>query len=204
MEFIKKYHSTIGVILIGLFFIFLLKAKNDSLNNQLNVSLLNNKAITERYENAKTYEYELQLTINEYKNSNDSLIVRLQNAQKQLNIKDKELLQAQSINTDFIRVDTLILKDTIFVRDLYIDTTIGDKYINNHLILQYPSKIQIESNVKSEKDVFVSKTRETINPRSKWWICRIFQKKHDVIKIEVNENNPYIKSEENIFIRFIK
>lgn len=204
MDFIKKYHSTIGAILIGLFFIFLLKAKNDSLNNQLNVSLLNNKAITERYENAKTYEYELQLTINEYKNSNDSLIVRLRNAQKQLNIKDKELLQAQSINTDFIRVDTLILKDTIFVRDLYIDTTIGDKYINNHLILQYPSKIQIESNVKSEKDVFVSKTRETIKPRSKWWICRIFQKKHDVIKIEVNENNPYIKSEENIFIRYIE
>lgn len=202
----KKYLKIVAGILllaliVGMTYIVYDHSKT---KKELSRAQANNKAITERYEDQKNYEYQLVLTIAEYENSNDSLIQRLQATQRELGIKSKELKEAQSLNTEIVRVDTLVLKDTVFIKDLYIDTTLGDKYLSNRLILEYPNSIKINTVARSEKDVFITQTRETINPPKKYWICRIFQKKHDVIRVDVKEHNPYIINEENVFIQFIE
>lgn len=202
MEEIRKIISNILVVLTCVIVCIIFINKYNESQKELDRAQANNRAISERYEDAKNYEYELFLTIDEYKASNDSLINRLRKTQEQLKIKDKELISAQSINTELAKVDTLILTDTVFIKDLYIDTTLGDKYINNKLVLEYPNSISIETKVKSEKDVFITKTRETIEEPSRWWICRLFQKKHDVIKVDIIEFNPYITDNKNVFIKY--
>lgn len=204
MEKLRKIIINILVFAIcGIICIIFINKYNES-QKELDRVTANNRAISERYEDAKNYEYELFLTIDEYKASNDSLINRLRKTQEQLKIKDKELIAAQSINTDLAKVDTLILTDTVFIKDLYIDTTLGDKYINNKLVLEYPSSISIETKVKSEKDVFITQTRETIKEPSRWWICRLFQKKRDVVRVDIIEFNPYITEKKNIFIEYFE
>ena len=202
----KKYLKIVaGVLLLALIVgMTYIVYDHNKTKKELSRAQANNKAITERYEDQKSYEYQLVMTIVEYENSNDSLIQRLQATQRELGIKSKELKEAQSLNTEIVRVDTLILKDTVFIKDLYIDTTMGDNYLSNRLILEYPSSIKINTVARSEKDVFITQTRETINPLTKYWICRIFQKKHDVIRVDVKEHNPYIINEENVFIKFIE
>ena len=202
----KKYLKIVaGVLLLALIVgMTYIVYDHNKTKKELSRAQANNKAITERYEDQKSYEYQLVMTIVEYENSNDSLIQRLQATQRELGIKSKELKEAQSLNTEIVRVDTLILKDTVFIKDLYIDTTMGDNYLSNRLILEYPSSIKINTVARSEKDVFITQKRETINPPKKYWICRIFQKKHDVIRVDVKEHNPYIINEENVFIKFIE
>ncbi len=202
----KKYLKIVsGVLLLALIVgMTYIVYDHNKTKKELSRAQANNKAITERYEDQKNYEYQLVMTIAEYENSNDSLIQRLQATQRELGIKSKELKEAQSLNTEIVRVDTLLLKDTVFIKDLYIDTTLGDKYLSNRLILEYPNSVKINTVVRSEKDVFITQTRETINPPKKYWICRIFQKKHDVIRVDVKEHNPYIINEENVFIKFIE
>lgn len=204
MEKLRKIITNILVFVIcAIVCIIFINRYNES-QKELNRVEANNRAISERYEDAKNYEYELFLTIDEYKASNDSLINRLRKTQEQLKIKDKELIAAQSINTELAKVDTLILTDTVFIKDLYIDTTLGDNYINNRLVLEYPNSISIGTKVKSEKDVFITQTRETIEEPSRWWICRLFQKKRDVVRVDIIEFNPYITEKKNVFIEYFE
>lgn len=204
MEKLRKIITNILVLVICAIVCIIFINKYNESQKELSRVTANNRAISERYEDAKNYEYELFLTIDEYKASNDSLINRLRKTQEQLKIKDKELIAAQSINTELAKVDTLILTDTVFIKDLYIDTTLGDKYINNRLVLEYPNSISIATKVKSEKDVFITQTRETIDEPSRWWICRLFQKKRDVVRVDIIEFNPYITEQKNVFIKYFE
>jgi hypothetical protein len=66
--------------------------------------------------------------------------------------------------------DTIRLKDTIFVKDLKIDTIIGDKWIKKKLKLRYPNIIIIDEEIYNEKNISWSNKRETINPPYKFFL----------------------------------
>jgi len=49
--------------------------------------------------------------------------------------------------------DTIKFRDTIFVKNLKIDTIIGDKWIKKKLHLEYPNVIIIDEEIYSEKSI---------------------------------------------------
>ena len=204
----NKYKRIIEVIfiliLVSAFIYFMvdynnIKERNDKLES-------NQKALIEHYNNIEGDNYELVFTIEEYQYYSDSLLDRLKETQDMLNIKNDEILYLQSINSGFKKVDTIMIhdKDTIFVKGVSIDTTFGDKYISNRLQLDYPNRIELTTCVQSEKDVFITQERETVNPPKKCWVGRLFQKKHDVIKVHIKEHNPWVVNNDEMFIKIIE
>lgn len=165
-------------------------------------------------ENNKAYQKEVtilegnsnmyKLTIEQLEYFNDSITNKLKEAKEQLKIKDKNLKQLQYINANTSKTDTIIMRDTIFKDNLNIDTTLQDRWYNLSLSLKYPGTIIVNPTFNNETMIFVSSKKETIKPPKKWWIQRIFQKKHTVVNIDVVENNPYTNVKNQKFIEIIK
>lgn len=146
-----------------------------------------------------------QLTVDQLNHMKDSIMVKLNEARKQAKVKDKNLKSVQYVKSVFVKTDTLVLNDTIF-KDKYlnVDTVVGDKWYKAGISLKYPSTIVLKPEFKSEKSIIVSTKKETVNPPKKWWLLRLFQKKHTVINVDVIENNPYVQGEESRYVEIIK
>lgn len=177
-----------------------------SLKAECEVIEKNNKALMERYNDLDAENYELMFTLEDYNYYSDSLLERLRETQEELKIKDKELRYVQSLNTTLVKYDTVVLseRDTLFVEGLSIDTTIGDRYISNRVVLEYPNRVELSTVVRSEKDVLITQERETVRPPKSCWLGRLFQRKHDVIKVHVKEHNPYVDKTEEVFIKIVE
>lgn len=150
---------------------------------------------------------EFKLTVDQLNYFSDSLLTKLNKARKDLKIKDKEIERLEYLASIAQKTDTIRFRDTIF-RDSFsgIDTTINDNngWYRCYVGLEYPNKVTVGPTFKSEKYVVTSKKRENIDPPKKCWLARLFQKKHDVIIVDVVESNPYITNEKERFITIIK
>lgn len=202
-KLIIKYSIIAAIIIAAIVGVSIGVHQYKKVKSEWSIAVANNKAWEDRFLKLSSSQREFQLTIDQLNNSQDSVIRKLKDTQAKLNIKNRDLEKLEYIYSTFERVDTVRFVDTVFVESLCIDTTIGDKWINTQLHLHYPSIVEMHSNVVSEKSVIVSSQKETINPPSKCFFIRWFQKKHRVVKVDVEESNPYIKSEENVFIRII-
>lgn len=188
------------VVILGLVIVMMVTHIRN-IEHQLDYATLNNKAYEARMFNLAKSQHEFNLTIDQLRYTNDSIVSQLLEAKDELGIKDKNIIRLEHLSTTFTNTDTLYISDTVFVRDTYIDTTLGDEWMETHLILNYPNEICVESTAKSSKDVIVHAKRETIKPPKKFFLLRWFQKKHTVIKVDVIESNPHITSEDNVFIK---
>ena len=147
----------------------------------------------------------LQLTVDQLDYFKDSVLQELDRTRKELKIKDKNLKALQSISSSFSKTDTITLRDTLFKKPtLSVDTLIGDRWYNVRLGLKYPSMIAVKPYFKSEKHIVVSSKKETINPPKKFWLFRLFQRKHLVLHIDVIEKNPYVDNESSRYVEIIK
>ena len=147
----------------------------------------------------------LQLTVDQLGYFKDSVLQELDNTRKQLKIKDKNLKALQAVKSGFTKRDTITMRDTLFKEPtLAIDTLIGDKWYNVRLGLKYPSMIAVQPYFKSEKHIVVSTRRETVNPPKKFFLFRLFQKRHTVLHVDVVEKNPYVEGESSRYIEVIK
>lgn len=165
----------------------------------------NIKAYNEELSTEKSSNVAYQFTIDELKNYQDSIVRELDAVRKELKIKDSKLKSLYYVASDFTRVDTVVLQDTIFKEpSLKIDTVIGDEWYSTKVHLQYPSIIAVEPSLKSQKYVVISTKRETVKPRKKFFLLRWFQKKHTVVKVDIKENNPYIKEQYSKYIEIVK
>lgn len=164
----------------------------------------NNKAYSLQLDKEKAQSNMFKLKTEQLEYYNDSIIGKLNNAKKELKVKDNQLKQLMWLESEFQKKDTVRLVDTIFKEtDFVMDTLIGDEWVKTSLHMEYPGTITTESSVKSEKAVVVSAQRETVDPPKKFFLCRWFQKKHTVIKVVVKENNPHIIDQENVFIEIV-
>lgn len=183
----------------------ILTKHNMSLDKHWKTAMANVKAYSDLLSQANSKSTAYQLTIDQLKYYQDSIMKELDNTRKQLKVKDKDLQAVQYITSTFTRVDTINIGDTIFKEPSFaMDTLIGDKWYNVDLGLKYPSTISIKPTFKSEKHIVVSSKKETVNPPKKFFLLRWFQKKHRVLKVDVIEKNPYVEDEMSRFIEIIK
>lgn len=168
-------------------------------------AMANVKSYDEMLSENSKHSAALQLTIDQLKNYQDSILRKLNETKKDLGIKDKNVQSVQYIQSYFTKTDTLILNDTVFKEpSLSVDTLIGDEWYKVNLSLKYPSTISIKPDFKSEKHIIVHTKKETINPPKKFFLFRWFQKKHKVLKVEVIEKNPYVENEKSVYYDILK
>lgn len=198
----KKYILFIILILIGA--IAYLLYQNKQLTTKYETSIENIKAYDAQLSGLKDNNRVFKLTIDQLNYSNDSIINKMKEVQKELGIKDKRLQQLQYEASHAQRADTIILKDTLF-RDpqLKLDTIVGDKWFKTNLHLEFPSTIALSPEIELERFTYINGRKETVNPPKKFFLFRLFQKKHIVTEIIIREMNPYVKNKTQRFIEII-
>lgn len=203
----KKY------IRITLIIVFILSAlstvflyrQNNVLQDKLSISVSNEKAYADENSILKDKNRVFQFTVDQLEYYNDSLLTKMNDVRKELQIKDRDLKQMQYLLSEAQKKDTVIFRDTLF-RDplIKVDTLLGDKWYQMKLGLRYPSTIITEPKFISEKYIIVDYRKETIEPPKKCFLARWFQKKHKVVEVEVVEKNPYIVNKQQRFIEIVK
>ena len=70
-----------------------------------------------------------QLTIDQLKSYQDSILKKLNDTRKELGIKDKRLEVMQYVASSFVKADTIVYRDTIFREPSFaVDTLLGDEW----------------------------------------------------------------------------
>ena len=203
---IKKIPLRVWIeVIVGLglaIALFIFVGKYQSAKEQLAHSENNNAAYQQQLEGAQNNLIQYQFTIDQLNYFNDSISNKLKQSIKESGIKDKKIKELQYMLAHYERTDTVRLHDTIFCEPEFIfDTTIGDKWMNADLHLEYPSTIGLKQNVTTERTVIIHAEKETVNPPSKCFLIRWFQRKHTVIRVEVQESNKHLQYQQNVFIQ---
>lgn len=166
---------------------YTLRSKVNKLDNELGIS----KSNIEYYQNALTNSKEenrvLQLDINDFKSSNDSLINELNKTKDQLKIKDSELKSVSRIST--ILTDTIT--DTLTVdRDFYVELKSNE--LTTIKINRKEGQITCIPEIYNHQDLFIIEEKVYRNKYKNWFQRLIhFDFKKD--KVEnykiINSNN---------------
>ena len=199
---IRVFILIVFIVLISDMFASSKKIK--TLENKLEISTTNESILLNQFDSLNSYNKELQLNIEQLKYSNNITLDKLNKVRKELNIKDKELQKLQYQLSISNKTDTVVYRDTIFKEGIKLDTLIKDDWYSLNLDLEYPSTIIVNPKFKSEKYVVTSLKKEIKGTPKKCWLGRIFQKKHNVVRVEVVEKSPYIETKEQVFINIIK
>lgn len=206
---IQKIKLITGIVITAI--IIALSTTIVIMNNRINVL---NYEVSNAITNIKAYELEnsalrddtieFKYTIEQLNYSKDSLNQRINKLRKDLKIKDKDIQKLQYMLSENQKKDSIVfVHDTLFRENIKVDTTLNDNWSKLHLQLEYPNTVLAEYSFKNESLVTTYIKRETVNPPHKCAFIRWFQKKHKVIHIEINEQNPYCEIKEQRFINII-
>jgi hypothetical protein len=204
---IRTYILGAIIILIGALITstIILYSDNKELKNNLSIAISNEKAFINENTGLKGQNRAFQFTIEQLEYFNDSLMIKMNNVRKELKIKDGKLKQMQYLLAQSSKKDTIFYRDTIFKdATINMDTILGDKWYKLQLGLRYPNTIIVNPEFTTETNIVWSVDKETIKPPHKCWLIRLFQKKHNVLKVDVIENNPYSTVRKSRFIEVIK
>lgn len=204
-----KSYLYIGIALLGItsaIIIVVLLNQRSKTEKKWKDAVENAKAYSELFSNSENKNRAFKLTIDQLKNSSDSIFQELNEVRKELKIKDSKLKSLQYVSSSFSKVDTITLKgDTVFKDpQLSIDTLLSDKWYSVKVGLKYPSTVTIEPKFLSIKYIVVSAKKETVNPPKRFFLFRWFQKKQIRLNVDVVEKNPYVQNQDNRFVEIVK
>lgn len=198
----KKF--IIGLIVLLVCSLIYMVHQNRTLTAKYETSIENIKAYDSQLSGLNNSNKVFKLTIDQLNYFKDSILIKMNEVRKELNIKDSKIKQMQYKLSHIEKPDSIILKDTVFVNSFKLDTIIGDEWANTHLIMKYPNYIKFTPKFKLESFLFVETKKETVNPPKKFFLFRWFQKRHTVLNVTVKENNPYVETDEQKFVEIIK
>ena len=204
-----KSYLYIGIALLGItsaIIIVVLLNQRSKTEKKWKDAVENAKAYSELFSNSENKNRAFKLTIDQLKNSSDSIFQKLNEARKKLKVKDSKLKGLQYVSSSFSKVDTITLKgDTVFKDpQLSIDTLLSDKWYSVKVGLKYPSTVTIEPKFLSIKYIVVSAKKETVNPPKRFFLFRWFQKKQIRLNVDVVEKNPYVQNQDNRFVEIVR
>lgn len=205
-KLIKALLIVIGVLII-ISVPTILYIQNQRLKEELSYTTINMNAYDLENSHLKDRILVYQFSVDQLNYLKDSILVEMNNVRKELKIKDDNIKRLEYIASTASRTDTIYIRetDTIFREpDFHIDTLKEDEWYSLHLEMSYPNKVTVTPSFKSEKYIITHSRRETIKPPKKCAIGRWFQKKHNVLEVEIVEKNPYIVNDKQKFVEIIK
>ena len=147
---------------------------------------------------------EYKMTIGDLRNSKDSIDNKLAQIIDELKIKDKKIEYLQYQTKVIYKTDTLQLSDTLFVPTAHVDTTLGDKWYTLNLKLDYPATVVATPTFTSEQFAIINSHKEFNKKPSKVFFVRWFQRKHNVVTVDIEEKSPYVTNKQSKFIKVLK
>ena len=178
--------------------------KNITLNRELAKSNSNVNAYELFNSELKDSVLVLNYTINALNNSVDSINQKMNAVRKELRVKDKELESISRLVMTSSKKDTIVLRDTVFIKGMKIDTTLTDNsWYNLALSLEYPNKITVRPEFNSDTYIVISSSKRIVGKPKVCRIGRLFQKRHVVVEGRIVEKNPYINVNEQRFIKIV-
>ena len=203
-----KIKLIIGLIIVAIIVglgttVVVMNNRIDKLNTEVAEATTNIKAYELENLALKDNTIEFQYTIEQLNHSKDSLNQKINKLRKDLKIKDKDIQKLQYVLSENQKKDSIIVHDTLFIEKVKIDTTLSDDWSKLHLQLEFPNKVVTEYSFKNESLVTTYLKKETIKPPHKCIFVRWFQKKHKMIYVEINEQNPYCEIKEQKFINIV-
>lgn len=201
----KYIRLAIYLFIVGLITsLFVLSSRYSALNENYKIAVGNEKALLQTNSTLKHDIGVLQLSIDQLSYFNDSILTKLDSVRQALKVKDREVQYLHYIQSTLEKKDSIVfVKDTTFKKDIHIDTTISYKWYSLNLKLDYPNSVVVTPKIVSEQYVIVHSHKETIKPPKKCAIARWFQKKHRIIRVEIQEENPYIEHKNNKFVKIL-
>lgn len=164
-NYLKSNTKLIAVFIIMIFIAIFaynvrqLKLKDKEIgrlqNNYLYYQTLNS--------NEKDKNRILQLTIDEFKQSKDSIIEQLKTVQKELKIKDKSLKQVQ-VQQQVIHLDT-----TIVVKQNDFNEVIRPNELTSIIICRRDSILNAKLNIHNTQSLFITSKKEYRNQYKNWF-----------------------------------
>ena len=200
----KRIFIIIGLILSFLFVILFQYNTINKLNKKYDSAMINTKTLMYENINEKNKSKVYEFTIEQLKYFNDSINLKIDSVIRDNNIKTKKIQQLQYQKTIISTKDTILAKDTIFIKSLKIDTTLIKKGYTLDLKLEYPNKIITHPTFENEQYAIFTINKETIDPPKKFFLLRLFQKKHTIINVDIYNTNEYVDVKEKRFIKTIK
>ena len=198
----------IVVVFVLLMLLAALGARMEALRGEYANAMNNYKAYDEllarRLDSANARNYALKLTKEQLEYSQDSVVRKLDEVRKELDIKTKNLERLEYIESVTVRHDSIFTTDTIFIDGVDVDTTLADAWRVVRVRLGYPNRVGVDTEFKNELSVVVSSEKQTIKPPSKIFFIRWFQKKQRMVKIDVVDANPYASVKEQRFVEIVK
>lgn len=197
----KKYFLYLIVIFVGCIFVY---NHRDAIRER-DEALASLKAeLADKNKEMTNSKYIHQKSLDEFRNSQDSLVKVLDKTRDSLGIRRKNMQGLQYISSTIYKTDTIVFRDTLFKEYVSVDTTIQDAWYSTKVRLAFPDTIVLSPSFRSEKHIIIHSKKETIKPPKKWWLLRLFQRKHMVLRVDVVEKSPYIEHDTTRFIQIIK
>lgn len=190
----KKIY-TIGIVIIVICVLFLGAGYND-MKKKYDRAMVNIKSYELYLNEADSITIMLNKRLADLNISANKKEQKLLNTIDSLKIKRKRVQQIQYIESTFKTTDTIYFRDSIYEP---LDTTFGNDWYQIDVIMA-DKFVTISPSFKSEKHVIVENRKETIESPKKFFLFRWFQKKHWVQYVTIVEKNPYIESNQNLFI----
>ena len=181
---------TIGIISLLTVTVFVLGGQLKDKQNEIDRLSNNIQAYEQLVTNKEQTNTVLQLTINELNNSKDSLIQEIQQTKKKLNIKNKNLVQAQVINT--------VIKDTV-TKVITVDRNFNETLKINPLttikVSRTDSILTAKIDIQNQQILFIEEKKVYKNKYKNGWIrfWHFDWKKIRVRKYQIQNSNPLIR-----------
>lgn len=194
-----------GLLIFSFSTIYFLNKSLKETTEQLKQAENNTKALLINSDELSNNNRTLKLSIEQLNYFNDS-ISRVLKYTIEKNKKNKDKIsQLQYLLSTNTKVDTVYFKDTLFINNTNIDTTITDKkWYSINLKLKSPNILTVSPKFNNEFITIFSYKKETINPPKKFFIARWFQKKHIITETTIINSSPYSTVDTTRFIEIVK
>lgn len=191
ISWLSKNFKVLAVFIIGIFAAFVVLQHNQLKDKTKEIDRLNNNILyyQEQQDTLQNDNRVLRLTVDEFKDSKDSIVQQLNNVRKELNIKDKQLEQAQS-QTQQIIVDTAIV-----VKENNFKEVIRPNELTSIIIAKTDSILTAKIDIKNTQTLFLS-SKKVYKRQYKNWFRRLLKfdfKKQRVYRYTIKNSNELIK-----------
>lgn len=189
---------TISMILAA--FLFIQTNKLEQANKRLDMVQNNYEFYMNKSSNFEEQNRVLQLTINDYKETNDSLINEIKTTQKKLNIKEKELQQTQLQKQEIKHDTTVIVKTPNFTLEIKPNS------LTSIIINKQDSLLTHKLSIKNVQTLFVTNKRVYRNTYKNWFtrLLHFDFKKKNTFRYQIHNSNDLIEITDSRLIELNK
>lgn len=191
INLLKNNFHTIAVTIIMILaaFLFIQHNKLKYVNERLDMVQSNYEYYMNKSSNVEQQNKVLQFTLDDYKETKDSLINEIKATQKKLKIKDKELQQTQ-LQKQEIKYDT-----TIVVKSNDFELEIKPNSLTSIIINKKDSLLTHRLSIENAQTLYITNKRVYRNEYKNWFIRLLHfdWKKKDNIEYQIHNSNDLIQ-----------